>query len=107
MSKEYQYRYNCIENNAVVGQGDETVRDYEDGRQQGVAHCKEEGVASGQHEEQHAEGVAKAGKEYEGLHNLDGGPGGLRKEQVMYMMIKNEAMQYDMVEYAVKEGKIR
>ena len=52
-----EYRYNCIESNAVVGQVAETVRDDEDGGQQRRVHVVVKQPAGGQH----AQGVAEAG----------------------------------------------
>ena len=76
MSREY--RYKCMENYAVVDQGDEDGRlGHPNGGQHGGAHSAEEGVVGGQHGEQHAQRVAEAG---EASHNVDGGPGVLSEE---------------------------
>ena len=87
------YRYNCIENNAIQGQGGGTGGDDEGGGQPGGAHDAMEEAAGGQHRDQHEQVVAEAGvvdndlvgahpvgRGQEGSHDSDGGPGGLGEE---------------------------
>ena len=84
-----EYRYNCMENNAVQGQEDEAGGDAEVEGPLGGAHSAGEEAVGGQHEQGFSEvgvvddervGVHVVRWGQEGSHNPDGGPGGPSEE---------------------------